>query len=84
MTQTPLDLILDAAALTAPLVDLPPESGEERALADAVEAALRPLPHLTVDRFGNNVVARTRLGHDERVILAGHIDTVPIAGNVPS
>ncbi|WP_405660785.1 succinyl-diaminopimelate desuccinylase [Streptomyces sp. RK9] len=80
----PLDLTLDAAALTAALVDFPSPSGEEKALADAIETALRALPHLTVDRFGNNVVARTHLGHAERVVLAGHIDTVPIAGNVPS
>ncbi|MFF5934651.1 succinyl-diaminopimelate desuccinylase [Streptomyces sp. NPDC012508] len=80
----PLDLTLDGPALTAALVDFPSVSGTEKPLADAIEQALRPLPHLTVDRFGNNVVARTRLGHEERVILAGHIDTVPIADNVPS
>ncbi|MEU2563739.1 succinyl-diaminopimelate desuccinylase [Streptomyces longispororuber] len=80
----PLDLTADAAALTAALVDIPSPSGEEKALADAIEAALRALPHLTVDRHGNNVVARTDLGRAERVVLAGHIDTVPIAGNVPS
>ncbi|OEU96997.1 succinyl-diaminopimelate desuccinylase [Streptomyces nanshensis] len=79
-----LDLHQDAAALTAQLVDIPSESGNERPLADAVEAALRELPHLTVDRHGNNVVARTRLGRGERVILAGHIDTVPVADNLPS
>lgn len=84
MADTPLDLALDAAALTARLVDLPSESGAEKPLADAVETALRTLPHLTVDRHGNNVVARTALGRRERVILAGHIDTVPIADNVPS
>ncbi len=84
MAETMLDLALDAPALTARLVDFPSESGSEKALADAVEEALRALPHLTVDRHGNNVVARTNLGHAERVILAGHIDTVPIAGNVPS
>ncbi|MCT4355453.1 succinyl-diaminopimelate desuccinylase [Streptomyces sp. Je 1-79] len=80
----PLDLTLDGPALTAALVDFPSVSGTEKPLADAIELALRALPHLTVDRYGNNVVARTRLGHGERVILAGHIDTVPIAGNVPS
>ncbi|MEU7034300.1 succinyl-diaminopimelate desuccinylase [Streptomyces sp. NPDC046237] len=80
----PLDLTLDGPALTAALVDFPSVSGTEKPLADAIEQALRPLRHLTVDRFGNNVVARTRLGHEERVILAGHIDTVPIADNVPS
>src|ERR1041385_200716 len=84
MADTPLDLTLDAALLTAQLVDFPSESGTEKPLADAIEAALRALPHLTVDRYGNNVIARTDLGRAERVILAGHIDTVPIAGNVPS
>jgi succinyl-diaminopimelate desuccinylase len=84
MAESPLDLSLDAALLTARLVDLPSESGTEKPLADAIEAALRTLPHLTVDRHGNNVVARTRLGRRERVVLAGHIDTVPIADNVPS
>ncbi|MDQ8702302.1 succinyl-diaminopimelate desuccinylase [Streptomyces sp. LHD-70] len=87
MPETALDLALDAARLTAQLVDFPSESGTEKPLADAIETALRALPHLTVDRYGNNVVARTNLGHAERVVLAGHIDTVPIADNprnVPS
>ncbi|MFJ8644507.1 succinyl-diaminopimelate desuccinylase [Streptomyces sp. NPDC093546] len=79
-----LDLNLDGPALTAALVDFPSVSGTEKPLADAIEQALRTLPHLTVDRYGNNVVARTRLGRAERVVLAGHIDTVPIADNVPS
>ncbi|WP_267243238.1 succinyl-diaminopimelate desuccinylase [Streptomyces sp. PR69] len=79
-----LDLALDGPALTAALVDFPSVSGTEKPLADAIESALRTLPHLTVDRHGNNVVARTHLGRAERVVLAGHIDTVPIAGNVPS
>ncbi|WP_330173763.1 succinyl-diaminopimelate desuccinylase [Streptomyces sp. NBC_01498] len=81
---TTLDLTLDGPGLTARLVDIPSVSGTEEPLADAVENALRTLPHLTVERLGNNVVARTDLGRAERVVLAGHIDTVPIAGNVPS
>ncbi|MER7753512.1 succinyl-diaminopimelate desuccinylase [Kitasatospora sp. NPDC097643] len=82
--QTPLDLTLDGGTLTARLVDFPSVSGDEQAIADAVEAALRAYPHLTVDRYGNNVVARTTLGRAERVVLAGHLDTVPIADNLPS
>ncbi|MCQ0023836.1 succinyl-diaminopimelate desuccinylase [Streptomyces somaliensis DSM 40738] len=82
--RTALDLTLDGPSLTAALVDFPSVSGTEKPLADAIEQALRTLPHLTVDRYGNNVVARTRLGRAERVVLAGHIDTVPIADNVPS
>ncbi|MFE4827571.1 succinyl-diaminopimelate desuccinylase [Streptomyces sp. NPDC056672] len=84
MSENVLDLTLDGPALTAWLVDFPSVSGDEKPLADAIEQALRALPHLTVGRHGNNVVARTQLGRDERIILAGHIDTVPIAGNVPS
>ncbi|HEX5568077.1 MAG TPA: succinyl-diaminopimelate desuccinylase [Streptomyces sp.] len=79
-----LDLDQDAARLTAQLVDFPSVSGGEKPLADAIETALRALPHLRVDRYGNNVVARTFLNRAERVVLAGHIDTVPIADNVPS
>ncbi|MER5359863.1 succinyl-diaminopimelate desuccinylase [Streptomyces sp. NPDC002785] len=84
MSESTLDLTLDGPALTARLVDFPSVSGQEEELADAIESALRTLPHLTVDRHGNNVVARTNLGRAERVVLAGHIDTVPIADNVPS
>ncbi|RCG19492.1 succinyl-diaminopimelate desuccinylase [Streptomyces diacarni] len=84
MSDSALDLQQDAARLTARLVDFPSESGTEKALADAVEEALHALPHLRVTRHGNNVVARTGLGRAERVILAGHIDTVPIADNLPS
>jgi succinyl-diaminopimelate desuccinylase len=79
-----LDLDLDGAALTAQIADIPSVSGEEGPLADAVERALRPLPHLDVYRDGNAIVARTTMGRPERVILAGHLDTVPLAGNLPS
>ncbi|MFE0632364.1 succinyl-diaminopimelate desuccinylase [Streptomyces sp. NPDC058864] len=84
MERPVLDLSQDAAAVTAQLVDIPSVSLAEKPLADAVESALRALPHLTVDRDGDAVVARTHLGRDERVVLAGHLDTVPIAENVPS
>ena len=30
------------------------------------------------------MLARTALGRERRVLLAGHLDTVPIADNVPS
>ncbi|WP_436777212.1 succinyl-diaminopimelate desuccinylase [Yinghuangia sp. YIM S09857] len=79
-----LDLTRDAAEVTAQLVDIPSVSGAEKVLADVVEQVLRGLPHLTVDRDGDAVVARTNLGRAERVVIAGHLDTVPIADNLPS
>jgi succinyl-diaminopimelate desuccinylase len=77
-------LAQDPVDLTAALVDVASVSGTEGRLADLVEAALRALPHLAVERDGDAVVARTSLGRDQRVLLAGHLDTVPIADNVPS
>ncbi|MEO6997371.1 MAG: succinyl-diaminopimelate desuccinylase [Terracoccus sp.] len=74
----PLDLSADVVALTAAICDVESVSRNEAALADAIEAALRPLPHLEVLRDGDTVIARTDLGRDERVVLAGHIDTVPL------
>src|SRR3954449_4974283 len=78
-----LDLTADVVELTRVLCDVESVSGDEGPLADAVEAALRRLPHLEVLRDGDAVVARTELGRSERVVLAGHLDTVPIAGNLP-
>jgi succinyl-diaminopimelate desuccinylase len=80
-----LDLTADPVELTAALVDIPSVSGEESALAGAVEAALREqAPHLEVLRDGNAVLARTTGDRATRVLLAGHLDTVPIADNLPS
>jgi succinyl-diaminopimelate desuccinylase len=73
-----LDLAQDVATLTAALCDIPSVSRDESAIADAIESALRQRSHLVVTRLGNTVVARTELGRPERVVLAGHIDTVPL------
>ena len=80
---TALDLSLDSAALTVALCDVESVSGDERRIADLIEVALGDAGHLTVARDGNVLVARTSGGRDERVVIAGHIDTVPIAGNLP-
>ena len=80
------DLAGDLGALALALVRVPSASGAEAPLADAVQAALAAEPHLEVLRHGNTVVARTRLGRSERVVVAGHLDTVPASrrtGNVP-
>lgn len=79
-----LDLTADVVTLTRQLVDIESVSLDERAIADAVEAALAPLPHLVVTRRGHTVVARTDLGRSERVVIAGHLDTVPLNDNLPS
>ncbi len=71
----------DLLALTAELVDIPSVSHHELALANHVEAMLRPVPWLKVERVANNVVARTELGRPARLVLAGHLDTVPANGN---
>lgn len=85
-TAPDLDLTLDVVALTTAICDVPSVSGGEAPLADAVEAALRGLGHLSVDRIGNVVIARTALGRSERVLLAGHLDTVPLTDppNLPT
>ena len=56
-----LNLDANAIDLTAQLVDIESVSLNEAAIADAIEAALRPLTHLTVSRHGNTLVARTDL-----------------------
>ncbi|MGW9111968.1 succinyl-diaminopimelate desuccinylase [Microbacterium sp. NPDC055683] len=79
-----LDLSLSAADLTRAICDIPSVSDDETALADAIEGAIRPFRHLEVHRDGDTIVARTRLGRAQRVIIAGHIDTVPVNGNLPT
>jgi len=79
-----LDITTDVVTLTAALVDIASVSGDEQVIADDVEAALRSLDYLEVERDGNVVLARTNLGRTRRIVLAGHLDTVPIADNVPS
>ncbi len=79
-----LDLRADPAVLTAALIDIPSVSRDEKRIADEVEAALRGQTSYQVIRSGDAVLARTDFGRPSRVILAGHLDTVPIADNVPS
>jgi len=79
-----LDLRADPADLTVALVDIPSVSRDERRIADEVERALREQTGYQVIRNGDAVLARTDLGRPTRVLLAGHLDTVPIADNVPA
>ncbi|MBW9108153.1 succinyl-diaminopimelate desuccinylase [Microbacterium ureisolvens] len=79
-----LDLTLPSAELTRIICDIPSVSGDEKTLADAIFAEFSALDHLEVYRDGDTIVARTNLGRAQRVVIAGHIDTVPINGNVPT
>ncbi|GAA1173853.1 succinyl-diaminopimelate desuccinylase [Corynebacterium glaucum] len=73
----------DPVALTATLIDIESPSHHEAAIADVLEAELRGLSGVDVQRFGNTLVARTNFGREQRVVLAGHVDTVPLADNTP-
>jgi succinyl-diaminopimelate desuccinylase len=71
----------DLLARTAELVAIPSPSHGEAALADHLAARLAAVGDLEVVRIGDNVVARTTGSAATRVLLAGHLDTVPANGN---
>lgn len=83
MTSLSLNTDADVVELTRQICDIESVSGNETALADGIEAALRKFAHLEVIRDGDAIIARTNLGRPKRVIIAGHIDTVPLADNLP-
>ena len=83
MTSLSLNTDADVVELTRQICDIESVSGNEKALADAIESALRGFSHLEVFRDGDAIVARTNLGRAKRVVIAGHIDTVPVADNLP-
>lgn len=70
--------------LTIAICNIESVSGNEAALADQVEKTLRLAKHLEVVRDGNAIVAKTNLGRARKVVVAGHIDTVPVANNLPA
>ncbi|WP_426520346.1 succinyl-diaminopimelate desuccinylase [Diaminobutyricibacter sp. McL0618] len=80
----PLDLTATSTDLTRQLCDIESVSGNEKTIADEMEAALAGLDHLEIIRDGDTIVARTNRGRARRVIIAGHIDTVPLNGNLPT
>lgn len=81
---TTLDLGADIVALTTALVDMESVSGGEALIVDAIEDALSQVTWLDVWRHSNSLVARTSLDRDERVVIAGHVDTVPLNLNLPA
>ena len=78
-----LNLEADVVELTRDICDIESVSGNETQLADAIESALSRYSHLEVIRDGDAIIARTNLGRASRVVIAGHIDTVPVANNLP-
>ena len=79
-----LDLTASSIDLTRQLCDIESVSGRENTITDAIEASLAGCEHLELTRDGDALVARTRLGRDRRVVIAGHVDTVPLNGNLPT
>ncbi len=80
-TATPLGADIDLLQATADLVNIPSVSHHEGPLVDHIEARLRAVVGLHVERLGMNLVARTMLGKSQRLVLAGHTDTVPVNDN---
>ena len=81
---TALDPRQDIVDLTAALVDIESVSGNEQTITDSIEKALSEVPWLELWRHSNSLIARTTFGRDERVVVAGHVDTVPLNANLPS
>jgi len=79
-----LDLSASSIDITRQLCDIESVSGDERGIADAIEASLAGAAHLEITRDGDAIIARTDLGRDRRVVIAGHIDTVPLNNNLPT
>jgi succinyl-diaminopimelate desuccinylase len=72
------------ARIALELVAVPSVTGDEKPLADLVEARCRALPGVAVERLGNALVARVG-ERDDTVALVGHLDTVPPwPGHVPA
>lgn len=84
MSGITLNLTKDVVELTREICDIESVSGNETKLADAIEAALAKYSHLEITRDADAIVARTNFGRNRRVVIAGHIDTVPVADNLPT
>lgn len=69
--------------LTLDLVNISSVSQDEKSIADSIEKALQEYSHLKITRVNNSLVAQTNFGNKQRVVIAGHIDTVPANNNFP-
>ena len=79
-----IDLTASSIDITRQLCDIESVSGNERAITDAIAAALAPFDHLEITRDADAIVARTTHGRGRRVVIAGHTDTVPLKNNLPT
>lgn len=79
-----LDLSASSAEIARTICDIESVSGNEKKVADLIEHALSGFPHLQIFRDGDAVVARTNTGRPLRVVIAGHLDTVPVKNNLPT
>ena len=73
----------EIGALTLDLVNIASVSQDEQAIADSIQEALIEVKHLKVSRIGNSIIAQTNFGANQRVVIAGHLDTVPANNNFP-
>ena len=73
----------EIGALTLDLVNIASVSQDEQAIADSIQAALVEVKHLKVSRISNSIIAQTNFGANQRVVIAGHFDTVPANNNFP-
>lgn len=76
-----LQIDKNLADLTVDLINIPSVSLAEKDLADQIQAFLTSLAGLEVTRIENTCIAKTNFNFSSRVILAGHIDTVPANQN---
>jgi succinyl-diaminopimelate desuccinylase len=83
-TITPLPTEVGVVELTRVLCDIESVSGDEKHLADRIDATLGRASHLDILRHGNTIAARTTTDAPHRVLIAGHIDTVPVSGCLPA
>ncbi len=78
-----LNLKQDLGDLTLELVNISSVSKDEKAIADQIESTLKEMSHLKTTRINNTLIAQTNFGHKQRVVIAGHLDTVPANNNFP-
>ena len=78
-----MNISQELGKLTLDLVNISSVSKDEKSIADSIEEALKKCNHLKLTRVNNSLVAQTSFGNKQRIVIAGHIDTVPANNNFP-